>query len=562
MKRKLLLLSAFVAVIALATFWATPRSSEATTWNPFFGPTDFYRLTPLTPNTPTDLHAQFNVFAPSTNFSALMGRAITFGDTDVFNASAADVPGTGAYIGALDSVAILGLANEGCNSVVPVTFNFVEASVDGGGAASTAARLFTNPAGGMTVGGAGLPSVADDTLTDFTYTTAGGVDPLGLKAGADVAGLGTAPEGTIAAGVNEIRIDSEEMLVVGVDNGTNQYRVIRGWNGTNSSVTHAAGATVRRVPVIYPNGPGSNLLANLGEDDGDLDNNGVPEEAAGPPGGTQFNGNQVADGADALPSFVRNSIDPNANADDGGYVQLRARYSGVAFVASSLIVILQFAIAEAGGLQTFPQLDWATAAWGYPSVTFLQDPLAPPSDSAITDFCNFSSNTNITGTTHDNLCTGASPPGACTGTGAGFTLRLAVDGGCPGTTTPNECGSVRARTPSTANACGGQPAGWTSCSVRYYQYAVSQRDADNDNHENLEATGTVTACQPYAIPMMHSLSPTRTTTAVAPAGSTASTTVRQCRTPRQLWPSPTTCSMTTTSRTARWCRTAVQTPTA
>ena len=64
------------------------------------------------------------------------------------------------------------------------------------------------------------------------------------------------------------------------------------------------------MAVIYPNGPSTNRLANLAEDDGDLDNNGVPEEAAGPPGGAQFNGNQIADGADAVPSFVRDSLDP------------------------------------------------------------------------------------------------------------------------------------------------------------------------------------------------------------------------------------------------------------
>src|SRR5437773_7197971 len=140
--------------------------------------------------------------------------------------------------------------------------------------------------------------------------------------------------------------------------------------------------------------------------------------------------------------------------------------------------------AFASPIAPFPGLEWATSAWGYPSVTFLQDPQAPPSDSAITDFCNFSSNTLLYGVTHDNACTGASPPVACTGSGAGFTLRLAVDGGCPGITTPNECGSVRLRTPSTTAVCGGQAAGWSSCSLRFYEYAMSQRDYDNDGIEN------------------------------------------------------------------------------
>jgi len=539
MIRKLFLLSAIVAAIALAAVWASPRDSEATTWTPFFGPSDFYRLDPLTPGAATDLHTQFNVNAPSANFSGLFGRAITFGDSDVFVADAAGVPGTGAYIGSLSSVAILGLANEGCNSTVPVTFNFVEANV------ATTARPFTN-GGAMTVGGGGI---ADATTTTMTYSHS--LDPLGLKQGAD----GTPVEGTILAGVNEIRIDTEEMLVVAVDPAANTYGIVRGWNGTTAAA-HSAGAAVSRVAVIYPNGPGTNLLANLGEDDGDVDNNGVAEEAAGSPGGPQTNGNQVADGADLVPSFVRDSQDPNGNADDGGYVPSRARYAGVAFVASSLIVILQFSIMDLGALTVFPNLQWATAGWGYPSVTFLQDPLAPASDSAITDFCNFSSNTFLFGTTHDNLCTGASPPGACTGSGAGFTLRLAVDGGgptggagaCPSTaytpvvtlngaitaaatsavytsagdpiavghviqmdaenmsvtavdtgtntltitrgqrssvaaahangvainqlTPVNECGTNRSSNPATAQR------------LRYYQYSVSQRDYDNDGHEN------------------------------------------------------------------------------
>ena len=100
----------------------------------------------------------------------------------------------------------------------------------------------------------------------------------------------------------------------------------------------------------------------------------------------------------------------------------------------------------------------------------------------MSDFCNFSSNTRLFGISHDNACTGASPPVACTGIGGGFTFRLAVDGGgpvggagnCPSPgTTPNECGSLRQMNPASAQA------------LRFYQYAVSQRDYDNDGHENI-----------------------------------------------------------------------------
>src|SRR5437899_3611961 len=114
MKRKLLLLSVFAAAVAIAGLWSAPRSSEANTFNPFFGPTDFYNFSTQSPGGNPDIHAQFNVLAPSANFSGLFGRAITFGDSDVFNASAAQIPGVGAYMGQLSSTATLGLANEGC----------------------------------------------------------------------------------------------------------------------------------------------------------------------------------------------------------------------------------------------------------------------------------------------------------------------------------------------------------------------------------------------------------------------------------------------------------------
>ena len=442
MVKKLLLLSAIVGVIALAVAWASPRASEATTWNPAFGSTDFYRLVPSTPGANGDTEAQYNVNAPSANFSALFGRAITFGDSDVVTASAAGIPNTGAYIGELASVAILGLANEGCNQSVPVTFNFVDANVLVDDLAMTPNVTLT---GALTAG-----------ATSFTYTSTG--DPIGPS--------DNNPQRIRA----EIEIDTERMLVTAINEGTNTYTTVqRGWLGTTPAA-HSAGAQIRKVTTIFPAGPADNLLANMAEDDGDLDNNGTAEFPA-------FAGNQVSDGADTTPGFIRDSFDPDgdpATGVNGGYVTPHARYYGVAFVASSLIVTLQFVISAPGDLaaNNFQNLGWAPSEWGYANTTFLQDPLAPPSNSAISDFCNFQSNTRLFGITHDNLCTGASPPVACTGTGAGFTLRLAVDGGCPGSTTPNECGSVRSTNPPTDQT------------VRYYQYGVSQRDTDNDGHEN------------------------------------------------------------------------------
>ncbi len=455
MTRKPLVLFFILAAVTLAAVWVSPHDTQATTWAPSFGPTDFYRLDPLTTSANSDIHTQYNVPAPSANFSGLMGRAITFGDPDVFTASAAQIPGVGAYMGQLQSTAQLGLANEGCNSQIPVTFNFVEANV-------TVSTLAMTP-------NVTLTSAIGTGDTTFTYTSTG--DPIGPS-------LSNAGGFTKA----EIEIDSEQMLVQGINQATNTYSTVtRGWNGTTAAA-HSAAAQIRKVNVIFPAGPDDNLLANMAEDDGDFDNNGTAEFP-------QFAGNQVSDGADAgAPSFIRDSLDPDGDPDNGGYVTPHTRYYGVAFVANTLIVTLQFVILPPGALTQFQSLDWASTAWGYPSVTFLQDPLAPPSNSAISDFCNFSSNTTLYGVPHDNACTGTvTPPAACTGTGASFTLRLAVDGGCPATvsTNPNECGLAgQTNGICAAVTCPRQTNPATAQRVKYFQYGVSQRDLDNDGHEN------------------------------------------------------------------------------
>ncbi len=538
MNRKLLALFGIAALVVLAAAWASPwssRDAQASDWNPFFGPVDFYRLDPSTPGAFGDTHAQFNDFAPSANFTALFGGAITFGDGDVFTASAADIPGTGAYMGQLDSVATLGLINSGCNNDIAVTFNFVDANV---ALTPPGSALAMTPNVTLTAG-------INDTVTTFTYTSTG--DPIGPP---------TLNPGAFKA---EIEIGTEQMQVTAINTGTNTYTtVIRGWNGTTPAA-HVAGDQIRKVNVIFPSGPSSNLLANLAEDDGDLDNNGTVEFPS-------F-ANSVADGADAIPSFVRDQADPNGTADDGGYSTPHARYAGVAFVANTLIVTLQFVLFAPGQLTAFPNLQWATTAYGYSSVTILQDPVAPPSTSNITDFCNFSSQTDFFGLPHDNLCTDTiAPPGACQTIGAGFTVRLAVDNGCPQFapgTNPNECGLAgqangicaartcpRSTNPGAETGClqalPGQCVGGPQCGnatddedtdtgttgiqhdgvvndgcpqagaaaeaggacadavdsdgdgfvndgcptvggvqrVRYYQYSVSQRDYDNDGHEN------------------------------------------------------------------------------
>src|SRR6266550_6479346 len=210
MTRKLLVLIPMLAV-ALAVMWASPKDTKASTFDPFFGPTDFYTLTDTNLNAHPDIRAQFNVLQPAANFSGLFGRAITFGDPAVTNASAAAIPGAGAYMGQLDSVAYLGLANEGCNTVVPVTFNFVEAN-------TAVTALPMTP-------GVTLTSAITSGATSFTYTSTG--DPIGPPSGASLGGQTRA----------EIQIDSERILVTDINQSTNTYGsatnpIVRGWNGT------------------------------------------------------------------------------------------------------------------------------------------------------------------------------------------------------------------------------------------------------------------------------------------------------------------------------------------
>src|SRR5438128_3692084 len=240
MKKKLLLLSVFAAVVAIAGLWSAPRTSEANTFNPFFGPTDFYSLSDTSPGGHADVHAQFNVNLPSANFSGLFGRAITFGDPEVFSASAAQIPGIGAYMGQLQSTARLGLANESCSSPIGVTFNFVEANVD-----TSAVEIDTPPGDGnpatsndpLTLAAAINTAPAPGTTTVISYGGASGTDPLGVRLDP-----GTPP---VLTPVNEIQIDSEQMQIVDVDYLANKYTLQSGLYGTTPRITTAVENYIR-----------------------------------------------------------------------------------------------------------------------------------------------------------------------------------------------------------------------------------------------------------------------------------------------------------------------------
>ena len=234
--------------------------------------------------------------------------------------------------------------------------------------------------------------------------------------------------------------------------------------GCNSDVSSnfdlVEASTPATTGVLISGAPG-----NLAEDDGDLDEDGIVDQPA-------FAGNGIADGADAYPAFLLDVLDPDG---PGGAPPLvpSARYFGVDIVFGLAVTTVQVVVLEPGALASFPNQGWMTSLWGTPSLVILNDPTSPPANQGITDFCNLSSTSTILGQSRDNACTpNAGAPAGCSATGGGFTVRKAADGGCPGSTMPNECGFVRATTPAS-------PATLTA-----RVYAVSDRDYDDDGHAN------------------------------------------------------------------------------
>ena len=147
-----------VLATALTVAWASHGPAQATTFNPFFGPPDFYRLEPTTAGANADVHAQFNVLPPSANFSPHFGGSITFEDSNLVIAGDQGIQ-NGAYVGQLETVADLGLANDGCNNEVPVTFNLMEANTVAGASAMSPNVTLT--------------AAINNAVTSFTYTAPG-----------------------------------------------------------------------------------------------------------------------------------------------------------------------------------------------------------------------------------------------------------------------------------------------------------------------------------------------------------------------------------------------------
>ena len=173
--------------------------------------------------------------------------------------------------------------------------------------------------------------------------------------------------------------------------------------------------------------------------------------------------NGIPDGADRYPSFLLTAFDPDGPAGPAQPLIPRARYFGIVQVLSDQIP-LQFLIFNPGQLQAAftganSPLGELGGAFGYGSVTVLSDPTAPLAPSSITDFCSpLTTTTNLFGITQNNSATGPCPP---------------ISGGdvC-------EAGFVRAKNPPAGKGIHGTD------THLYLTYATSQRDIDDDDHEN------------------------------------------------------------------------------
>src|SRR5947199_1176437 len=116
------LLSGFAASLALAAMvlLAPGELARASTFNPqFSAPVTF---SDTTPGGHPDITIPFDIPPASA-----LGGAVNFSDPALTTATDIQIP-TGAYIGRINTVAKLGIANEGCVTDSPVNFDLIDGS--------------------------------------------------------------------------------------------------------------------------------------------------------------------------------------------------------------------------------------------------------------------------------------------------------------------------------------------------------------------------------------------------------------------------------------------------
>ncbi len=221
-----------------------------------------------------------------------------------------------------------------------------------------------------------------------------------------------------------------------------------------------------------------------------------PQSNALTPLAQDADANGLPDGVDRYPSYLNRIFDPDYDKGaDGKYgtgddvpgpkppLEPVARATGFTVPAGTgvQVVLIFMLFAPGTDLRTLinPDVPVFDEILGYPSVTILQDPTTPPAPSAITDFCSPLEVSALTfGYSRDNPCTPVPGPQGCPASPQILPpFPIAPDPqGCDATNRApdpdnNEAGCVVLRNPA---------AGTYTSTI----YAVSQRDADGDGHEN------------------------------------------------------------------------------
>ena len=325
-----------------------------------------------------------------------------------------------------------------------------------------------------------LPNTALDTVTSLDIASPdanfGAVLAYTPQSPDSASGFTIADDAAIANGAIVGELSSQVTLGLGAGNSGCFSRIIVNFTFIDATTDFLDGGAVDPTKLIDAAGPSDNRLLNLGEDDGDLNNDQqtiltataavnatsldvenssglVVNETVhiGPanketkvidtipnattitlkagltsehlqgeyvvtPDVAAFTFNGIPDGADAYPTMLSVLLDPDGPGPTLP-ITPRARYLGVAVVpegATGTVVILQFLVFNPSDLRLLVGGGGAVASKGFGTLTVLQDPTQAPINGPITDFCTpLSATTHLDGTTRDNLCTAAAPDPDC-----------------------------------------------------------------------------------------------------------------------------------------------------
>ena len=325
-----------------------------------------------------------------------------------------------------------------------------------------------------------LPNTALDTVAslDISFPDAnfGALIAYTPQSPDSASGFTIAPDGDIPNGAIVGELSSQVTLGLGAGNTGCFSRTIVNFTFIDATTDFLDNGAVDPTKLISAAGPSDNRLLNLGEDDGDLNNDQqsiltataamnatsldvenssgfvvnetvhigpanketkvidtIPDattitlkagldsehlqgEYVVTPDVAAFTFNGIPDGADAYPTMLTVLLDPDGTGPKLP-ITPHARYLGVAVVpeqASGTVVILQFLVFNPSDIRFLVGGGGAVASKGYGTITVLQNPTSAPIKGPITDFCTpLSATTHLDGKTRDNLCTDAAPDPSC-----------------------------------------------------------------------------------------------------------------------------------------------------